>query len=56
MIQLKCIFFNVIYSIFIGLSSTFPEVKQLIEELAKKIAITAAELTSEQLGNHLSVY
>ena len=32
------------------------EVKQLIEELAKKIAITAAELTSEQLGNHLSVY
>lgn len=36
-----------------GFSSSVPEVKILIEELAKKIAVTAAELTSDQLGRSL---
>ena len=36
-----------------GLSSDVPEVQELVGALAKKIAVTAAELNSEQLGRAL---
>jgi hypothetical protein len=36
-----------------GFTSDVPEVQELVGEIAKKIAVTAAELNSEQLGRAL---